>query len=169
MALDQAYENLAMQFLKDLSFISRDNFEKYFDINYLYSQFKINTISVSEFKNKIVPYLVINKWIDINISEVRITYEGIYKVSEIFHIDPSVFGILSKIEINRISPLVINFIKNNSDSEKNNKKEVDIKQIEKHFTALDPAIIRQIIKNLINEDKINIKSNGKIQVIANNK
>lgn len=159
MERDHAYFNNSMRLLKKLSIMADGDTEKFFDLKLLYEQFK-NRISKEEFFEKILTYLQNKKWILKNAERVAITYDGIYEVSTEFDIPPTTLGILTKNDVIRMSPILMDFIIKNK--EKNNNC-FPIYMIENQFRALGKKAILQILKNLetkgvlkVSEDKIEI-------------
>lgn len=138
-----SYFNLAMDCLKKLAIIANGDTKRFYDKAIFFKDYS-NKIGENEFRKEILNYLLQNKWIAEKDNNIRITYEGISKVSNHFDISPTSLGILSTDDIRRITPIIVNFLIN----EKDNSNTIELHRIEDNFKALSEKAILQIIKNL---------------------
>jgi len=138
-----SYFNLAMDCLKKLAIIAYGDTSKFYDKAIFFKDYS-NRISEDVFKKEILTILLQNKWIVEKDNKIRITYEGISKVSKHFEIAPTSLGVLSDDDIRRLTPIFVNFLIN----EKDKSNAVDLHRIQDNFKALSEKAILQIVKNL---------------------
>ena len=132
--MNSAFEYVSNEFLKTLAEKAEGDITKKFKIDDIWSQSKINSIDKSQ-----LPIILNSLQNDKLITRtnmdnsIQITYNGIYKISNIFKIPPTTLGILSYQDLKYLTNLFLEIIRNETKNKKD--KTVDIKDIQKTYLS----------------------------------